>query len=90
MNLRLIIILDAYIGQVRLDGHPRVFVRPIEARRDDAMLMTLEGKMNRLNNDIPSIRMDMMPIEMQEHVVGVPPAWLRLLRKVFICVIPYK
>ena len=51
------------------------------------MLMTLEVKFSCLNHDIPTIRMDMIPIEMQEQVVGVLPTWLRLLRKLSICFI---
>ena len=35
------------------------------------MLMTLEGKMTCLIHDIPTIQRDSIPIEMQEHVVGV-------------------
>ena len=64
MNLSLIIILDAYIGLVWLDGHTRVFVRPLKVGGDDAMLMTLEGKMTCLTHDIPIIRMDMILTEM--------------------------
>ena len=65
-------------------------MQPTEVGRDDAMLMNLEGKMFRLTHDIPNLLMDRIPIEMQEHVVRVPPTWLRLLQKVSRCVICYK
>ena len=29
--------------------------------------------MDRLTHDIPTLRMDRIPIDMQEHGVGVPP-----------------
>ena len=53
-----------------------------------AMLRVVEGKLSYLTHDIPNLRMQRIPIDMQEHVVGVPPLWLHLLRKVsrtFVC-----
>ena len=73
---------DADIGPVQLDGHSRIFVRLTEAGRADAMLWTIEGTMNQIIHEIPTLHMDRIPIEMQDHVVGVALAWLRLLWKV--------
>ena len=36
------------------------------------------------------LRMEQIPIVMQEHVVGVPPTWLRFLRRVTRAVLCYK
>ena len=69
----------AYIGPVRLDEHPRTYVQPIDGAEDEAMLRIVEGKLVRITHDVPTLRMERIPITMQEHVVGVPPSWLCLL-----------
>jgi hypothetical protein len=65
-------------------------VRPADITAAEAMLGTLERKMSRLTHEIPACRMDQIPVDMQEDVVGVPPAWLRLLRRVARLVICYR
>ena len=70
---------DANIGPVWPDGHPRGFIQLIEEGRARTMLRTLKGKRARLTHDIPTIWMDRIPIDMQDHVVGVPPTWLIFL-----------
>ena len=73
---------DVDIGLVWPDAHPNIFLRLIEADVVDAMHRTLEGKMIWLTYDIPTLYMDRIWIDMEEHVVGVPLAWLILIQKV--------
>lgn len=65
-------------------------MRSIYAGAADATLGAIERKMSWLTHDIPTYRIERMPISMQEDVVGVPPAWIRLLRKVARLVICYR
>ena len=44
--------------------HPRTFVRPIDGASDEAMLRIVEGKMDRLTHDVPTLRMERIPIGM--------------------------
>ena len=67
-----------------------MFVRLVEEVKYDTMIMTLEENTTLLTHDIPTLQMDRIPIEMQEHVVEVPSAWIRLLRKLVRCVICYR
>ena len=57
---------------------------------DDVMLPVVEGKLARITQDVPTLRMERIPIAMQEHVVGVPLSWLRLLRRVTRVLLGYK
>ena len=49
---------------------------------DDVMLCVVEGKLARITQDVSTLRMERIPMAMQEHVVGVPSTWLHLLRRV--------
>ena len=80
----------ADVGPVRPEGHPTIYVRPADITAAEAMLGTLERKMSRLTHEIPACCMDQILVDMQEDVVGVPPAWLRLLRRVARLVICYR
>ena len=73
----------AYIGPVRPDGHPRTYVRTVDGASDEAMLRVIEGNLARLTHDVPSLRMERIPIAMQEHVVGVPSSWLAYFGRCF-------
>ena len=68
----------------------RTFFRPVEGGGGEAMLWVVEGKLARLTHDILTLRMERIPIDMQEHVVGFPPSWLCLLRKVSRTVLCYR
>ena len=70
---------NADIGPVRPEGHPRMFVRPVVGG-DPGLVRVLEGKLARLTQRVPTIRIEHIPAAMQEFVVGVPPVWLRLFR----------
>src|SRR5713226_9088781 len=80
---------NADIGPVRPEGHPRTFVRPV-AGGDPGSIRVLEAKLGRLTERVPTIRREHLPIAMQESVVGVPPAWLRLFRRVARAVCVYR
>ena len=77
------------MGSVLPEGHPRTFVRPMDIGGDEAMLHVVEGKLSRLTHDVPTLRMDRIPITMQQHVVGVPPSQLFLLRTITRVVLCY-
>ena len=54
------------------------------------MIRVLEAKLGRLTERVPTIRIEHLPVAMQEFVVGVPPAWLRLFRRVGRAVLVYR
>ena len=64
---------NADIGPVLPEGHPRTFVRPV-AGGDPGLITVLEAKLGRLTERVPTIRIEHLPVAMQESVVGVPPA----------------
>ena len=70
---------NADIGPVFPEGYPHMFVRPVVGG-DPGLLSVLEGKLARLTQRVPTIRIEHIPAAMQEFVVGVPPVWLRLFR----------
>ena len=80
---------NADIGPVRPEGHPRMFVHPIIGE-DPGLIKVLEGKLARLTQRVPTLRIEHIPVAMQESVVGVPPAWLRLFRWVARAVCVYR
>ena len=53
------------------------------------MIRVLEGKLARLTQKVPTLQIDHIPAIMQELVVGVPPVWIRLLRRVARAVLVY-
>ena len=89
MDLSLVIMFVTYVRPIYVDDHARIFVQLTEEGKVNAMLMTLERNMAQLTHDMPTLHMDRIPIDMQEHVVGVPPAWLRLTRKVSTYILCY-
>ena len=80
---------NADIGPVRPKGHPRTFVRLV-AGGDPGLIRVLEMKICRLTERVPTIRIEHLPVAMQESVVGVPPIWLRLFRRVARAVCVYR
>ena len=79
---------NAYVGPVHPEGHPRMFMRPVVGE-DQGLIRVLEGKLSRLTQRVPTIRIEHIPAAMQEFVVGVPPVWLRLFRRVVREVLVY-
>ena len=57
---------------------------------DDVMLRVGEGKLVTLTQYVPTLRMERIPMAMQEHVVRVPLSWLFLLRRVTRAVLCYR
>ena len=41
---------------------------------DDAMLHVVEGKLDRITSNFPTLKMERIQMAMQDHVVGVPPS----------------
>ena len=80
---------NADIGPVLPVGHPRTFVRPA-AGGDPGLIRVLETKLTRLTERVPTIWIEHLPAAMQEFVVGVPPAWLHLFRRVARAVCVYR
>ena len=56
-----------------------MYVRPILGE-DQGLIRVLEGKLARLTQRVPTLRIEHILAIMQEFVVGVPPVWIRLLR----------
>ena len=54
------------------------------------MLLFIEVKLVRLTHDVPNLRMERIPIGMQEHVVGLSSFSLHLLQKVSNIVLYYQ
>ena len=80
---------NADIGPVRPKGHPRMFVHLVVGG-DPGFIQVLEGKLARLTQRVPMIWIEHKPTAMQEFVVGVPPIWLRLFRRVARAVLVYR
>ena len=53
-----------------------------EARADQGLIRVLEGKLARLTQRVPTLRIEKIPAIMQELVVGIPATWIRLMRRV--------
>ena len=79
---------NADIGSVRPEGHHSMFVRPVVGE-DPGLIRVLEGKLARLTQRVPTLWIEHIPTAMQEFVVGVPPVWLRLFRRVVRAVLVY-
>ena len=53
------------------------------------MIRVLEGKLAKLTQRVPTLRIEHIPAIMQELVVGVLPVWIHLLRWVPRAVLVY-
>ena len=80
---------NADIGPVRPKGHPRMFVRPVVGG-DPGLVRVLEGKLARLIQWVPTIWIEHIPAAMQDFVVGVPPVWIHIFRRVARAVLVYR
>ena len=52
-------------------------------------MRVLEGKLAKLTQIVPTLRIEHIPAIMQELVVGIPPTWIRLMRSVARAVLVY-
>ena len=53
------------------------------------MIRVLEGKLAKLTQRFPIIRIEQIPSIMQELVVGIPPTWICLMQSVSGVVLVY-
>ena len=60
------------IGPVRPVGHPHMYVQPVVGE-DHGLIRVLEGKLARITQRVPILRIEHIPVVMQELVVGIPP-----------------
>ena len=65
-----------------------MYVHPMLGE-DHGLIRFLEGKMTRLTQILPTLRIDHILAIIQELVVGIPPIWIRLMRRVAGAVIVY-
>ena len=65
-----------------------MFVRPVVGE-DPRLIRVLEGKLARLTQRVPTLRIEHIPVVMRDFVVGVPPVSLRLFRRVSRAVLMY-
>ena len=79
---------NADIGLVSPEGNPRMYVCPV-LEEDQGLIRVLEGNLSRLTQRVPTLRIEHIPAIMQELVVGVPPVWMCLLRRVARAVLVY-
>ena len=49
---------------------------------DWGLIRVLDGKLARLTQRVPTLQIEHILAIMQELMVGVPPVWIRLLRRV--------
>ena len=79
---------NADIGPIHPEGHPRMFVHPVIGE-DSGLIRVLEGKLAKLTQRVPTLRIEHILTTMQEFIVGVPPFWLHLFRRVVRAVLVY-
>ena len=65
-----------------------MFVHPIVGE-DLGLIRVLEGNLAKLTQRVPTLWIEHILVVMQEFVVGVPPVWLRLLRRVAKAILVY-
>ena len=46
------------------------------------MIRVLKGKLASLTQRVPTLHIEKIPTIMHELVVGIPPTWIRLMRRV--------
>ena len=59
------------------------------AGEDQGLIRVLEGKLAKLTQRVPTLRIEQILVIMQELVVGIPPVWIRLMRWVARAVLVY-
>ena len=65
-----------------------MYVHPV-AGEDHGLIRVLEGKLARLTQKVTTLRIEQIPAIMQELVVGIPPTWICLMRRVARVVLVY-
>ena len=65
-----------------------MYVHPVLGE-DQGLIRVLEGKLARFTQKVPTLQIDHILAIMQELVVGVPPIWICLLRRVARVVLVY-
>ena len=65
-----------------------MYVHPVLGE-DQGLIRVLEGKLARLTQRVPTLRIEHIPAIMQEFLVGVPPIWIHLLRRIAKLVLVY-
>ena len=53
------------------------------------MIRLLEGKLARMTQRVPTLHIEQIPAIMQELVVGIPPTWIHLMKRVARAVLVY-
>ena len=56
---------------------------------DHGLIRVLQGKLAKLTQRVPTLRIEHIPDAMQELVVGIPPIWICLMRGVARAVLVY-
>ena len=57
----------------------RVIIRDLS---DTETLTAVQGQVENLTRGLPDIQIDELPLPMQQHTIGVPRRWTRLLRMI--------
>ena len=65
-----------------------MYVRPVVGE-DHGLIRVLEGKLARLTQRVPTLRIEQIATVMQELVVGIPPIWIHLMRRVARAMLVY-
>ena len=65
-----------------------MYVRPM-AGEDHGLIRVLEGKLARLTQRVPTLRIEQILVVIEELVVGIPPIWICLMRRVARAVLVY-
>ena len=56
---------------------------------DQGLIRVLEGKLDRITQRVPTLHIEHIPAVMQKLVVGIPPTWICLMRRVARAVLVY-
>ena len=59
------------------------------AGEDHGLIRVLEGKLARITQRVPTLRIEQITTIMQELVVGIPPIWIHLMRRVARALLVY-
>ena len=49
---------------------------------DTETLTAMQGQVENLTRGLPDVQIDELPLPMQQHTIGVPRRWTRLLRMI--------
>ena len=65
-----------------------MYVHPVVGE-DQFFIRVLEGKLVSLTQRVLTLRIEHIPATMQELVVGIPPVWICLMRRVVRAILVY-